>query len=254
MNYGYLPPTIQIGEDYVFGSFISPTPKDILQSDGDWTPYLPVDEFQNLNGIEPQSCTCFGTLSAVEILIKRKYGHDKNYSDRWLAKYAGIDPTKGGGNPHTVAETLRKKGSPYQEKWDVTPDVTTVEGYYQDPPRSLETEARRDFIDQYTFLHEYVGPSKEQVLQALKLSPLGVSVAAWFEQDGVYYKPTGMNENHWCVCYGYDAEKDAWRIFDSYDNSRKLYKGMFGTIKRYHVDKPLPKKRCFLGIMQNIFK
>jgi hypothetical protein len=59
--------------------------------------------------------------------------------------------------------------------------------------------------------------------EALKYSPLGVSVTAWYEEDGVYVDRGQLN-NHWCVCYGYieDEGETYWKIFDSYDHSTKM--------------------------------
>ena len=40
--------------------------------------------------------------------------------------------------------------------------------------------------------------------EALKLSPLGLSVYAWFTgPDGYMHRPQGANDNHWVMCYAY---------------------------------------------------
>lgn len=231
--YGYVAEPIKINEDYVFGSVLSPTPKTILQPNGDWTEFLPTDEYQNLNRIETQACTSFGTLNCVEILIKRVMGQQFNYSDRWSAWNSGTTAT-GGNTPQRVAETLRKTGVPFQGKWDFTPDIDTPEKFYQNPPVKLFDDAKKDFS--FSFSHEYVPSSKEMMLQALKLSPLGIAVSAWNVENGIYIS-AGMPNNHWVCCYGFDKEKDAFKVFDSYDGSRKLYKGDISVVKRYSVDK-----------------
>lgn len=245
-NFGYLTEPIKIDEDYVFGG-LSLLPKTILQENGDWTPYLPQEELQRIK-IETQACTSFGTLNCVEIILN-KLGTNKNFSDRWLAWNAGTDPLSG-NTPQRVAETLRKTGVPFQPKWDFTSDIDTPEKFYINPPVKLFDDAKEDF--NYEFGHEYVPTSEFSLRDALRYSPLGVSVSAWQSDGEFYVKPEGMRDNHWCVCYGFDNEKKAWRIFDSYDNSKKLYKGQFEVAKRYSVSLSTPK-RTFLTRLKDLF-
>ena len=232
-NYGLKLDPIQIEKDYVEGGFGSLGGLQ-LQPSGQWDDFLPVIEFQSTPSVETMACTVFGTLNAVEILLKRKY-QEQNFSDRWLAWNVGI--TEEGGSPQRAAETLRKAGVPLQEKWDFSPDVQTWEDFYKNPPTSLFQDARSDFLDLYTFKHSYVPTSEQSLKDSLKLSPLGVSVAAWFKDKDVFFKPQGMADNHWCVLYGDDEE--AWHIFDSYDNTRKRYskKANIQQAKRYSIIK-----------------
>jgi len=44
-----------------------------LLPDGQWDAFLPPEEIQNLNGNETQSCTSFGTLNCIEILMNKIY-------------------------------------------------------------------------------------------------------------------------------------------------------------------------------------
>ena len=80
-NYG-LKIDKQKPEDYVFGS--SPVPFEIINESGDWTEFLPKKEAQNLNGIEPYACVSFSVLNCIEMLIKKQYREEVNYSDRFL--------------------------------------------------------------------------------------------------------------------------------------------------------------------------
>src|SRR3990167_3569556 len=119
MGFKYAPPEETA---YRFGSASLPAyaTAQVLQEDSNWRAFLPLPEAQNLY-TETMSCTVFATLNICEILIKRKYGLDVNFSDRWLAWAADISPN--GADPQKVAETLRKAGVPSQEEWDFTPDV-----------------------------------------------------------------------------------------------------------------------------------
>src|SRR3990167_10083955 len=108
-------------DDYVFGA--SPVPYEEINPSGDWSDYLPTRERQNLHNIETYACVTFTTLNAIEILIRKQYGLERNYSDRFLAMVSG---TKEGGNtPNTVAEFLRKVGVVGEEVWPFSPDINT---------------------------------------------------------------------------------------------------------------------------------
>src|SRR3990167_2500845 len=183
-----------------------------INPSGDWSDYLPVRERQNLNGIETYACVTFTTLSCIEILIRQQYGLERNYSDRFLAMVSG---TKEGGNtPNTVAEFLRKVGVVGEEVWPFSPDINTFENFYGPIPPKLY-ELAKEFNDEWDFKHENVPSDNEAIAKALKCSPLGLSVAAWSQRDGMYFQPQGMPDNHFTTLItvrpnGYK------RVFDSY--------------------------------------
>src|SRR5438477_426217 len=78
------------------------------------------------------------------------------------------------------------------------------------------------FLTSYTLGDEWVGRNDsvlkiELMIEALKYSPLGASVVAWYEgSDGSYYFPEGSISNHWTCIYGYEYGK-YWLVFDSDD-------------------------------------
>jgi hypothetical protein len=247
-NYGLKLEPIKIGQDYVFGAFNS-LPKIVLRHNGQWDNFLVTKEIQNVGNIETQACTVFGTLNCAETLIKRLYTKEENFSDRWLAYNAGVR-RETGGSPHTVAENLRKLGCPFQSSWD----INLSEDFYKTPPEKLMDEAKIDFP--YAFSHEYVGTSITEIKNALKYSPLGCAVSAWYQRpDGIYYSPKGTTNNHWVMIYGYDDEKRAWKVFDSYDQYHKLYSfdAEISMAKRYLITKKL-KEEERLDIISKILK
>jgi hypothetical protein len=153
------------------------------------------------------------------VLIDRVFGVKSNFSDRWLAWNSGT--TTQGNSPHTVAETLRKAGVPLQSKWDITRDVNTFDKWYQTPPMGLFKEARLDFLNQYKIKHDYVNNDANSIKDALRFSPLGVSVG-WNNKDseGRWFKNGDGPDFHWVMMYGY-VEGNHWKVFDSYDSSHK---------------------------------
>ncbi len=166
-----------------------------------------------------------------------------NFSDRWLAKKSGTSPS--GNDPHKVAETLRSLGVPNQERWDFGPDINSWEEFFEEPPTELNEYAKKDFLDKYDFSHEYVPSTIASIKEALTYSPLGVSVVAWIPNGDTYFKPEGARDNHWCVAYGWTEKNGRFllKIFDSYDNTTKLYDGMPLIIKRYHLAKKTSKPK-----------
>lgn len=219
----------------------------VLNVSGQWDAWLPVDELQRIDGVESNACATFGTLSAIEILIKHKYGQDENYSDRWLAWNSGTDPKKG-NDPHRVSETLRKAGVPYEVEWPFAED------FYTNPPPKL-FETARSFTERLDYRHKYVKTTEEELKDALTRSPLGVSVTAWRSRDGVFYARKGTPNNHWCVLYGYDDAKKCWKIFDSYDNTRKLYTygSSMKVAKVYRIDvKPAHQQSFLIFLLEKL--
>ena len=200
-------------EDYTLGGF-SLVPKEVLQKDRDWTAYLPIKEFQDINNIEPYACVAFTVLNCVEILIKRKYGEDVNYSDRFLAAVSG---TKEGGNsPQTVCEFLRKVGVVPQELWPFNKSIDSFKKFYTPLPPKLY-ELAKEFNEKWDFKHEYV--DGKDIDDALLYSPLLISVYAWIKEGSLYVKPRGKKDNH-ATTY-VRRTVDSRVVFDSYDADLK---------------------------------
>ena len=231
MNYGLKLEAIVIEKDYILGGYGS-LGGVVLQENGDWSEFLPTKELQATQ-VETFACTVFGTLSAVETLINRIEGKEKNYSDRWAAWNSDIGP--GGASPSKTCEHIRLAGAPFEIKWPITQDIHTWEDFYKTPPPALFRDARTDFLEVYDFKHEYVPTDRESIKQALKLSPVCLAVTAWHSKEGVYYTPAGIQANHWVMCYGFDEEKQAFKIFDTYDSVLKLYIGEIAQAKRFQL-------------------
>src|SRR3990167_8789817 len=122
-SYGLLP-DVYNPEDYKFGS--GQIPMEVLQENGDWTSYLPAKEYQNLNGIEPYACVTFTILNCIEILIRKQYGVETNWSDRFLSAISGTKE-KQGNSPNVVAQSLRDKGVALQ----ASPLLFTVTAWFE---------------------------------------------------------------------------------------------------------------------------
>lgn len=232
MTYGYIAPEIK-KEDYKDNGRLSLGGVALVPS-GQWDDYLPQDELQ-AQYVETQACATFGTLNCVEALERRVYGKAINWSDRYLANISGT--TQYGNDPHTVAETLRKRGTVYEKDWPYSPEINTWAKFYATIPYELEGSAQAKFRGTYNFGHQYVGTDPQSMKTALQRSPLGVDVDAWhLGEDGKYVRTRGSN--HWVCIYGYVPGK-YWKCLDTYDNTKKKLAWDYGfTIaKQYTLDK-----------------
>lgn len=240
-NYGLKLNTQKDPRGYVLGG--GNVPFEVLQPDGDWQNFLPQKEAQNLNGVEPYACVSYTILNCVEMLIKRKYGLDRNYSDRFLAFVSGT-PERMGNDPHDVCEFLRKLGVVPEELWPF--DAKTFDEYYKPIPQELYDIAK-EFTEEWEFLHEYVPETHAEISKALTSSPLLISVPAWFKnEDGLYYRPNYMMPDNHATTLVYERVGEFRRVFDTYDNpflKDVAWHCVPMIIKRFYIakkDKPAP--------------
>src|SRR3990167_8003460 len=151
VNHGWQEPTI-LGSDYWMGEGHGLTlGKEVLVPDRDWRPFLPKFEPQR-RAIETSSCSQQSTLNPTETLIKRKYGLEKDYSDRALAIASNNSPM--GNDPNITAETLRKQGALNEEDLPFTDEIRSWQEYMTPNPlpNYLTVKAKRWGYD---FKHEW---------------------------------------------------------------------------------------------------
>jgi hypothetical protein len=223
MNYGLIEEIFKDPRAYIFGA--DNVPYVPYQPDGNWEAFLPKYEPQAEN-YETYCCTVWGTQNAIETLHKRLYGKEPNYSERFTALMAGLDGYKG-IDPHITCESIRHDGlvdqdeCPIPETWGEFFNRAILTG-------SLIAKGQY-WLQKNEFKHEWLWDKKpdnwKSVLKnAIITSPIGVSVTAWREMDGVYVSDSGGN-NHWVMAYkiaDYGKYKDCVHIFDSYDHSLKV--------------------------------
>ncbi len=244
-NYGFIAPEITVS-DYIFGSLDkSKTLKgEVIRPDGQWDNDLPEDEIQRRYNFETMNCTNFGTLNCKDTLENAQYKSFRNDSERFLGVISGTTPS--GNNPHNVAEAIRNKGLISEESLPWNPDINTWAEYYSPKPMTQNyLDLASEWLLKYDFGHEYafhgydsLKTKQTKIMESLKYSPIGISVCAWHYRNGMYYKPTNGNDNHWVEMYGYVKDK-YWKIFDSYDNTRKKveWNTNFGFAKKYQLKK-----------------
>ena len=245
MRYGLKYDEVVIGDHYIHGEHtkLGAAP---LNPSGDWLRYTPADELQ-ARSFETQTCTVFGTFNAIELLTKLHQSQNRllilplNYSERYTAILSGTDPNSG-NTPHTVAETIRLKGAVPEH---VLPFLdTNVAEFFSgiSPDMGTIAELHRKALG---FGHEWVfkptdtlPKKRHKISQTLPLSPLGISVPAWHERDGFYYRPEGFMDNHWAVLVAETLDFD-W-VFDSYAPFLKKVRRdtNYAFCKRYSIGNP----------------
>ncbi len=225
-----------------------------LQPDGNWEPYLPASEKQ-APGYETSACATFATLTAVEMLMNRKFKDKKNLSDRFVAKLSGTDPNAG-NDPKKVAQFIRDNWSVLESEW-ATADAHSTEEFYADIPKEKKILAIARGAE-YEFGYEWIKPTLEGFKTALPHSPVCFSVPAWYGREGRYYRPEGIRDGHWTACPRVN-ENDEICVEDTYPPYRKVMeKGYTPLIAmRYYLEKKTINDsafRKFLRLVKRILQ
>lgn len=232
-SYGYIEDSIQ--RDHYIKGTLHP---ELLQVDGQWDRWLPTYEHQARNGVETSACTVFGTLNALEMLHKRKYGKEPNYCERYGSQVCGV--TQYGASPHEVIEIIRMYAGTIKERYlPFHKDIKTWHEYNSGVTLLHRLKGLRWLFD-YEVGHEWVltgdGDTATLLKGALRMSPVGIAVNAWTPHRDMYIRAGA--DNHWCVLVGY-KEKEYWTVYDSYDGGLKKLAWDYGfyRAKRYTLNK-----------------
>jgi len=247
-NYGFRPEDVLIKpEDYNFGD--NQLEGGVLQANGQWDEFLPLYEPQ-AEKYETSGCTCWGTLNALEILHKRLFKIEPNYSERFNYILSGV--TLRGANPNNCCESIRKEGV-IDQKYLPVPD--TYEEFLTPKPMATRfLDLGKDWFKSYQFGHDWVltgnDTLEERIIRiktALQYSPLGASVTAWIEdKDGIYIDG-GRPNNHWVCIYGWTDK--GFKVFDSYTHEKKIvsYGHVIQFAKRFSLFKLKKKEGNWLS-------
>lgn len=236
-GHGFIAPVIS-DEDYFAGTL----PEKVINPSGDWRTDLPVPEHQRQNNVEPNSCVTHVIENAIQTLQRFQYKEQHEYAERFIAIMSETDPNRG-NNPKRVAQAIRDYGLlPYSAlPYDET--IDTLDKFYSPKPMTEELKfTAKKFSDDYNFQYEYsttpATPKKEKkaILQKyLTMSPIGVSVTAWKERDGMYYKDEWDADNHFCLLVAYESYPV---IFDTYKEDIKILEDNydFGWSQRFLLE------------------
>lgn len=245
---------------YRFGS--GDVEREILRSDGDWREYTPDGELQERHGIESSACFIEAQQHAIATLQQEKFNLiNLNYSARFNAFLSG--GSQFGGDPLAGADSIRNDGLiadellPFSDLIKSWNDFHSFLGADEVSLRQIGKNFVREWDMSYDIVFEQTEPLENKYIklrQALKRSPVPMSVLGWYQDSqGVYIKPPGGVDNHLVLCIYLDDKNCPW-ILDTYEPFiKKLepnYNSDFGM--RLNIDKkvaPVEMKTPFLFVM-----
>jgi hypothetical protein len=196
-----------------------------LNPSGDWTAYKPADEAQSRPGFDTEGCAVFATLKAwITLATYLGFDFPKDASERYTGALAGTGP--GGTDPHEVAEVTRvTAGMVPQAIMPWTPDITTLEAYYDKAMAERNLPFGRSLLDGFELGYEWVfafgssyTPEQKQALlqTALKRGTVCVSVDGDYRFNGPYLTKTpGAIDSHFVLLLKHDGQHAT--IHDQYE-------------------------------------
>mgnify|MGYP001579567317 CR=1 FL=1 len=246
----------EITEDqHIFG--IQQTPL-IIQDNGNWRDSFPPFERQARAFFDTSGCSIYNTLTPIEILDRKLFKEDSEYAERFV--YIGTNTRPPGNNPHVIGEWIRKNGLIPESLLPFNDLIQGLNDYASPNPliADLIEEGKR-WLQRKTFNHDWIiGKDKTDALkEALRSSPLGVSVSPLEERGGIYYR-TQEQDVHWTCLVAYEGNAPV--IFDSYAPFIKRLEPNFnfGFAKRYslkrNTDFSTTSRSTFLQLLGRYFR
>lgn len=209
-----------------------------------WGAFVPPYERQHNGKLETMNCTVYASLNALETLAN-KLGlkrFPKNCSERFSGVLAGTSTD--GNTPQQACEAIRK--------WGVIPDLLLPfsdsikewdEYYHPNPMDEDLIRVGQNSLKEFVIGHEYVFNGhvpiegrQTRLIKALERGTVCVSVHAWKDKEGIYYKGAGDYDNHWTHLVDY-VEGKYWIVRDTYaPHEKKLdWNYEFQTAKLYFL-------------------
>jgi len=253
-------------KDRTYGStIISP----IILMNGDWRDFLPPHESQSQNNVEPSSCYIEAQQASIATLQEATYGIlDRNYTARFNALLSKGTPN--GGDPIKGATSMKKDGLISQELMDWE-DVNSWEDYHSwkgvdknECKRQGKLEASIwDKKWKIVFEKDYpIEVKYANLKEALKRAPVSISVCAWYERNGLYYKPKGARDTHLVEAIYLD-DKGQTYIRDTYPPYIKVIEkdtdfefAMYWTIRKLSTEERLKnaQKSLIIKLYEYIYR
>jgi hypothetical protein len=252
---------------YKFGA--NNFPDVVLNVTGDWRDFVPMEEYQNKDGIETSACYIYAQTHAIATIQEEQFNlHDQDYSDRFNALLSG--GTLSGGDPLRGAESIRKidglipdymlSFNSYIKSWE---EYHSFKGADEFTCR----QAGKEFLNHWRLNYDIVFQREDslelkflKLKQALQYSPCPLSVYGVTDNNGNYIeKPQGANDTHMVLAVFVDEDNCIW-VFDTYAPTLKKLPSMYNSdfCLRWSVSKletvQVKKKTLWEKIKERLYK
>ena len=245
-NYGFVSPYIK-SKELVLGANTT-LPSEIILPDRKWSKFYEDDEIQFNDSFDTSNCTGQGSVGQIQAYLRHKFNVSTQYSKRAVGILAGTRPP--GNSPQIVYDAIHKNGLLPEGFLSLDNSLKSIEEYYSPDPltqelkdelKKWEFELWHDWVFYPTATIKY---KQEKILEALQFSPVAVSVVAWKERNGLYYKEIGEPDTHWIQGITDFEIGQWWEIEDSYPPFRKKLEWDydFGFAKRILITQKVAKK------------
>lgn len=233
------------GRHYRFGSNIFDS--KILREDGDWRDYLPQEEEQYKNGVESSACYIEGQQHGIATILEERFNIiNSNFSSRFNSILS--DGTESGGDPLKGAESITKDGLIDELELPFSNEINTWDKFHSfyGSDENRCRELGKEFLNKWKLnydivfdLNDDVATKYSKLREALKRSPVPMSVYGWVKNENdVYVKPHGRYDNHLVLCVYLDDNNCPY-VWDTYSPFLKKLEPMYNSdfAMRWWVEK-----------------
>ncbi len=212
-------------------------------------------ELQKQRGVESSACAIESQQHVIATILEAQYDiPDSNFASRY--NFIFSNPSEDGTNPLVVADSFRKDGlipdgmMPFDETIKNWQDFVSWKGVNEKLCRIAGKNWRLMWEPKYDIVfqrYENTEIKYKKLREALKYSPIVLSVRAWTSKDGIYVKPPGLKDQHLVECVYLDEENRPW-IRDTYEPYSKILEPYYESdfAMRYtlvKIDRPEKEKQ-----------
>ena len=219
---------------------------------GDWTMYLPDDEWQTGVYFDTFGCVSFSALNSLETQLRWMLFNNKltasqigtlrslgildvnnvpNLSDRFTAKMSGT--TSQGNYLMAVADSIRNDGVIAESHWNYprlqrTPPFVW-EDYYQEIPQELKNLGK-EWRKIFTVRAEWIETTRASIVKHIKQAPLQIAAKVCDGWNNAPVVPScGVGNGHATILYHVQEDADTtYKDFDHYQPFRKQLAADYG--------------------------